>query len=74
MRAPDMDYREGISLGVFLTSSHIYGLPERADTFLLKDTTKTDPYRLYSTDVFPHEVYEPESLYGSMPYVTGHSV
>jgi hypothetical protein len=39
MKAPDMDYREGISLGIFLTSSHIYGLPERADTFLLKDTT-----------------------------------
>lgn len=26
----------------------MYGLPQHADTFSLKDTTSTDPYRLYN--------------------------
>jgi alpha 1,3-glucosidase len=51
----------------------VFGIPERADTFLLKTTEKTDPYRLYNLDVFPHSVYEPEGLYGSIPYITTHT-
>ena len=27
---------------------HVYGIPQHADTFSLKDTTGTDPYRLYN--------------------------
>jgi len=51
----------------------LFGIPERADSFLLRTTDKADPYRLYNLDVFPHETNEPEGLYGSLPYITGHS-
>ena len=27
---------------------HVYGIPQHADTFSLKDTTGSDPYRLYN--------------------------
>ena len=27
---------------------NVYGIPQHADTFSLKDTTGTDPYRLYN--------------------------
>ena len=29
----------------FAGTDHVYGLPQHADTFSLKDTTATDPYR-----------------------------
>lgn len=31
------------------------------------------PYRLYNLDVFEHYAYNPQSLYGSIPYLTAHS-
>lgn len=58
----------------------LYGIPEHASDFLLKNTLEdeddgeagkrkvlTDPYRLYNLDVFEHELDNPMALYGSIP-------
>ncbi|DAZ97242.1 TPA: hypothetical protein N0F65_010404 [Lagenidium giganteum] len=55
----------------------LYGIPEHASDFLLKNTIEgsagdspsilTDPYRLYNLDVFEYELNEPMTLYGSIP-------
>ncbi|XP_022081306.1 neutral alpha-glucosidase AB-like isoform X2 [Acanthaster planci] len=52
---------------------HVYGIPEHADTFALKTTVSTDPYRLYNLDVFEYELYNPMALYGSVPYMLAHN-
>lgn len=51
----------------------MYGLPERADRILLKNTEYSQPYRLYNLDVFEYKAYSPQCLYGSIPYLTAHS-
>jgi alpha 1,3-glucosidase len=51
----------------------MFGLPERGDHLSLKTTEFTDPYRLFNSDVFVHDTFEPEGLYGAIPYLTGHS-
>ena len=38
--SPDLEQLSG--------TDNVYGLPQHADTFSLKDTTSTDPYRLYN--------------------------
>jgi len=53
---------------------HVYGIPEHADTFSLKSTTSTDPYRLYNLDVFEYELNDPMALYGSIPYMLAHNI
>ncbi|XP_038066335.1 neutral alpha-glucosidase AB-like isoform X2 [Patiria miniata] len=53
--------------------AHVYGIPEHADTFALKTTVSTDPYRLYNLDVFEYELYNPMALYGSVPYMLAHN-
>ncbi len=60
-------------LGVKFTGTHVYGLPERSSQFLLRDTQEVDPYRLYNTDLFPHEEFNLQGLYSSIPYVTAHT-
>ncbi|KAL4109890.1 hypothetical protein PRIC1_001585 [Phytophthora ramorum] len=57
----------------------LYGIPEHATDFALKDTIEadeegegkrkvvTDPYRLYNLDVFEYEVDNPMALYGAIP-------
>lgn len=68
------DFRESIGMSfLFQNAKHLFGIPERADTFLLRTTENSDPYRLYNLDVFPHSTYEPEGLYGSIPYLTAHT-
>lgn len=67
-----------MSVGVdiyFPTSDHVYGIPEHADTFNLKDTRPNigDPYRLYNVDIFEYETYTPMSLYGSIPLMMAQS-
>lgn len=56
----------------FIGFKFVYGLPEHADSFALKSTTATDPYRLYNLDVFEYELGNPMSLYGSIPYLIAH--
>ncbi|XP_066973212.1 neutral alpha-glucosidase AB isoform X2 [Macrobrachium rosenbergii] len=57
----------------FVNSKHVYGIPEHADSFSLKETTSTDPYRLYNLDVFEYEVDNPMALYGSVPVMVSHT-
>ncbi|XP_041668639.1 neutral alpha-glucosidase C isoform X2 [Cheilinus undulatus] len=52
--------------------SHVYGLPEHADSFQLKDTRDGEPYRLYNLDVFAYELYSRLGLYGSVPLLVAH--
>lgn len=36
----------------FAGFENVYGLPQHADTFSLKDTSNTDPYRLYNLGIY----------------------
>ena len=65
---------ESIGLDLnFINYKYLYGLPEHADRFWLKDTRKTDPYRLYNLDVFEYELDETMALYGSVPWIIAHN-
>ncbi|GLH04970.1 uncharacterized protein GBIM_10615, partial [Gryllus bimaculatus] len=56
----------------FVGAHHAYGIPEHADSFALKSTKNTDPYRLYNLDVFEYELWNPMALYGSVPFLIAH--
>lgn len=53
---------------------HAYGIPEHADSFALKSTKNTDPYRLYNLDVFEYELHNGMALYGSVPVLLAHGI
>ena len=57
----------------FFGYENVYGLPEHADSFRLRSTKDTDPYRLYNLDVFEYELNNPMALYGSIPFMLAHS-
>jgi len=57
----------------FAGSEHVYGIPQHAETFSLKDTSGTDPYRLYNLDVFEYELWNPMALYASIPFMMAHN-
>ncbi|KAF9357917.1 hypothetical protein BGX26_002855 [Mortierella sp. AD094] len=69
------------SIGLDITFSginHVYGVPEHATSLSLKATKGAnapynEPYRLYNLDVFEYEVDNPMALYGSIPFMLGHS-
>ncbi|XP_037936994.1 neutral alpha-glucosidase AB-like [Teleopsis dalmanni] len=50
----------------------LFGIPEHADSFVLKSTSGTDPYRLYNLDVFEYLIDSKMALYGSIPLIYGH--
>lgn len=50
----------------------LFGIPEHADSFLLKQTVGDEPYRLYNLDVFEYELNSAIALYGSVPVIYGH--
>ncbi len=52
---------------------NVYGIPQHADTFSLKDTSGSDPYRLYNLDVFEYELWNPMALYAAIPFMMGHT-
>ncbi|RUS82149.1 hypothetical protein EGW08_010083 [Elysia chlorotica] len=52
---------------------YVYGIPEHADSFALKTTKSTDPYRMYNLDVFEYELYNPMALYGHIPFMVAHN-
>ena len=55
-------------------SKDLYGLPERKVFSRLANTdSAANPYRLYSIDKFPHDIFDPIGLYSGIPYITGHS-
>ncbi|CAG0915050.1 unnamed protein product [Notodromas monacha] len=53
----------------FIGAEEVYGIPEHADNFALKETKSSDPYRLYNLDVFEYESWSKMALYGSIPFV-----
>jgi len=57
----------------FAGFDNVYGIPQHAETFSLKDTSNTDPYRMYNLDVFEYELWNPMALYASIPFMMGHS-
>lgn len=57
----------------FPLTQTLYGLPEHANSLMLKDTTNGDPVRLYNLDVFEYELDNYMSLYGAIPYIIAHS-
>ncbi|GLE02260.1 hypothetical protein PINS_up011098 [Pythium insidiosum] len=67
----------GLDISFHGASRGLYGIPEHASDFLLKNTVETnadgamssvsDPYRLYNLDVFEYELDVPMTLYGSIP-------
>ncbi|CAM9381579.1 unnamed protein product [Pylaiella littoralis] len=69
----------------FPGSDHVYGIPEHATSMALKTTTASadgnddapsshfsEPYRLYTLDVFEYELDSPAALYGAIPVMLGH--
>uniref|UniRef100_A0A914NGQ0 Glycoside hydrolase family 31 N-terminal domain-containing protein n=1 Tax=Meloidogyne incognita TaxID=6306 RepID=A0A914NGQ0_MELIC len=56
----------------FIGYKFLYGLPEHSESFTLKSTTYTDPYRLYNLDVFEYELENGMALYGSIPFAIAH--
>jgi len=60
----------------FIGSSFVYGIPEHASSFALKNTDNqgyNEPYRLFNLDVFEYELDQPMSLYGSVPLIISHT-
>lgn len=66
----------------FPSSTYLYGIPEHASSLVLKTTTKgtsvstppaySEPYRLYTLDVFDYELDESMALYGNIPLMLAH--
>ena len=60
-----------IGVGITLSTDYVFGLPQRAaSTFQLKHGVN---YRLFNQDKFDHPYGTLDPLYGSWPYLTGHS-
>jgi mannosyl-oligosaccharide alpha-1,3-glucosidase len=53
----------------------LFGIPEHADSFVLKQTLNTDenePYRLFASDMANYELNSRMPLYGNIPVIYGH--
>jgi hypothetical protein len=48
------DVHRSVSLGFYFPATRLFGLPEREDTFMLKNTG-SNPYELFATDTFAHQ-------------------
>uniref|UniRef100_A0A8C0A0T5 Glycoside hydrolase family 31 N-terminal domain-containing protein n=1 Tax=Anas zonorhyncha TaxID=75864 RepID=A0A8C0A0T5_9AVES len=51
---------------------HVYGIPQHAESLLLKNTSDGDAYRLYNLDIFGHKIHEKIGIYGSVPLLLAH--
>lgn len=49
---------------------NLYGIPEHSDSLKLKDTSSSEPYRLFNVDIFEYEVDSRLPMYGSIPLMT----
>lgn len=58
----------------FPDSEILFGVPEHCDTFALKPTIGSEPYRLFTSDVPGYELDSVMALYGSIPVIYGHGV
>ncbi|XP_055843079.1 neutral alpha-glucosidase AB-like [Episyrphus balteatus] len=50
----------------------LFGIPEHAESFILKSTEGDDPYRLFNLDTANYELESKMALYGSVPVIYGH--
>lgn len=70
-----IDFKEMMAISLYYPTEHMYGLPLRTDDFALKLTDSRDPYSLMNRDKFPHKIFnDTTGLYGSVPYLTTHSI
>ncbi|XP_077178869.1 neutral alpha-glucosidase C isoform X2 [Paroedura picta] len=51
---------------------HVYGIPQHAETLLLKNTSDNNVYRLYNLDVFGYKIHSKMGIYGSVPLLLAH--
>lgn len=66
---------ESVALDVsFNGFKHVYGIPEHADSLSLKDTSESEPYRLYNVDIFEYETDSRLPMYGTIPFMIAHKV
>ena len=70
----ESDEAEPVAMGFKFWTQYMYGLPERAANLRLNTTENSDPYYMFNTDRFPHFYETNVSLYGSLPYLTGHDL
>ena len=64
---------ESVALDVtFNGFKYVYGIPEHADSLVLKDTKSSEPYRLYNVDIFEYETDSKLAMYGAIPYLVAH--
>lgn len=49
--------------------TQVYGIPEHADSLALKDTSDSEPYRLYNVDIFEYPIQSKYPMYGSIPFM-----
>lgn len=69
---------EAVAMDITFNSEQVYGIPEHATDFALKNTDGNgegayqEPYRLYNLDVFEYELDVPMALYGAVPFMLGH--
>jgi len=50
----DGGVKKSISMGFYFAATRLFGLPEREDTFMLKNT-QDKPYELFATDQPNHD-------------------
>jgi len=66
---------ESVAIDVsFKGFKHVYGIPEHADSLSLKDTSTSEPYRLYNVDIFEYETDSRLPMYGVIPFMVAHKV
>lgn len=58
----------------FCETNDVYGIAEHTGALSLKDTTESDPYRLYNLDVFLYKHDSTGSIYGCIPFVYAKNV
>ncbi|KAK9447728.1 glycosyl hydrolases family 31-domain-containing protein [Limtongia smithiae] len=56
---------------------HVFGIPEHADKFSLRETrggegNHNEPYRLFNVDIFEYDVNSPMAMYGAIPFMQAH--
>ncbi|XP_006831953.1 PREDICTED: neutral alpha-glucosidase C [Chrysochloris asiatica] len=54
--------------------SHLYGIPQHAESHQLKSTGDGDVYRLYNLDVYGYKIHNKMGIYGSVPYLLAHKL
>lgn len=70
----NIDYQMAHGIGFTLGATHFYGMAERESEFIVHDTVDQDPYRFFNIDYYAHQIGDARGEYGSIPYVTAHSL